>query len=251
MGAPKLFIFGVDGVLRDSSKALNEGIARGFISVGLPHVFTSGEVWNMGGIGKYNSRERLVEALYTMSVLKIDPKEILCLPGAEERLDYLIAHNLHDADRHRIEQICRTSREFSNSQRAKYMVKEIPNSRDALDILTLKSRNAALFTNSGIDTLYRDLGNIGLKRFSYILSKEGVKNKKPSGEGLKKIMAHLKVSPEETVHIGDTVSDVKAAKDAGCLSAAVLSGMGLKHHLEREKPDYLSEDALSLIAEFG
>jgi phosphoglycolate phosphatase-like HAD superfamily hydrolase len=40
--------------------------------------------------------------------------------------------------------------------------------------------------------------------------------------------------------------DIMAARDAGVMSVAVFSGMGLKKDLEKAKPDYLFENILEM-----
>lgn len=244
MVRPKLFIFDVDGTFRDSSRALSEGLTGGFLSVGYFYPYSPRQVWNLRGIGKYNSRLKLAEALYTLNLLGKDINEILQAHDAEEKLDYLIGHNLNDADRARIEKIHDISRDFSNSRMAKYFVEVFPFAESAVNLLKSKNYEIALLTNSSLDTVKRDLGHIGLEKFSMILAKEDLKNPKPSGEGIRKVMSEVGTIPEETIHIGDSAVDIRAAKEAGCLSGAVLSGTGLRHHLEREKPDHIFENIL-------
>ena len=117
----------------------------------------------------------------------------------------------------------------------------------------LKSRNyeTAIFTNSSIETLRRDLAHMDLGKFSTIISGESSKYGKPSGEGIKKIMALIGFNPEETMCVGDSVSDIRAAKDAGCSSAALLCGSGLSLHLERERPDHIFKNIWDLSKHFS
>ena len=69
-----------------------------------------------------------------------------------------------------------------------------------------------------------------------------MKNKKPHPEGLLLIAKKLAVRPQEMLYIGDSAHDILAAKNAGCKSAAVLTGMGLKNVLGKEKPDFIFQD---------
>ena len=250
MGKPRLLIFDVDGTLRDSSRALSEGLSGGFLSVGYLYPFSSKQVWNLRGVGKYNSRLKLVEALYTMNLIKKDVGEILQVHDTEEKLDYLIKHNLNDADKARIEKIFEISRNFSNSRMARYFVEVFPFAERAINLLKSRNYELALLTNSSLDTVKRDLGHIDLGSFSKILAGEDLSAGKPSGEGIRKIMSEVGVAPDETIHIGDSAVDIRAAKDAGCGSAAVLSGAGLRHHLEREKPDHIFENIMAVGKHF-
>jgi len=54
-----------------------------------------------------------------------------------------------------------------------------------------------------------------------IITRNDVKEVKPSPEGLIKVMAQLDVSPERCVYIGDTAGDMLAAKAAQIQSIMV------------------------------
>lgn len=251
MVSPKLFIFDVDGSFRDSSRVLHEGLSTGFVSAGCQYHHNARHAWNIRGIGKYNSRINLVRALYALNLMKRDPNEILAFPDAEKKLDAMIAVSLNDADKSRIEKICKISREFSNSRSAHRLIHVFPYAQGSIDLLKSKGYEVAILTNSSIETVKRDLSQIGLEKFSSIMAKEGLKNKKPSGEGIRKILSITGFRPDETIHIGDSNIDVRAAKNAGCSSAAVLCGMGVRTHLEMEKPDYIFENIWELSKYFS
>ena len=61
-----------------------------------------------------------------------------------------------------------------------------------------------------------------------------------------KICEILGYKPKEAGYVGDSQVDILAAKDAGCLAIAILSGMGLRIHLEKLKPDYLFKNILEM-----
>ncbi|MBN2095611.1 MAG: HAD family hydrolase [Candidatus Aenigmarchaeota archaeon] len=250
MAKPKLFIFDVDGSFRDSSKAISEGISSGFISIGQRYPYKTKEVWNLMGVGKYNSRLKLIEALYAISMLKKDINEILSNPDAEKELDYMTQNNLNDADRARIEKICEISTKFLTTSMARQLIEVYPYGVGAIDLLKSKNYKVAILTNSGIETVRRDLNHLGLEGFSGIVAKEDLPGNKPSGEGIKKLMDSLGMGPEETLHTGDSAVDIRAAKDAGCLSAAILCGTGLDHHLRKENPDHIFQNVWDLSKHF-
>lgn len=57
---------------------------------------------------------------------------------------------------------------------------------------------------------------------------------KPSGEGLRQLGRHFGIAPEKTLMIGDSVTDMMAAKEAGVgWRVAVLSGTGRHDDLAR------------------
>jgi len=63
-------------------------------------------------------------------------------------------------------------------------------------------------------------------------------------ELLKKLFKKMKIKPSEAAYIGDRFSDVKFARDAGCIAIAIhnkcaWSSMKL---IKKEKPDYIIKD---------
>ncbi|MGB9774343.1 MAG: HAD family hydrolase [Bacteroidota bacterium] len=82
----------------------------------------------------------------------------------------------------------------------------------------LKGRNIrlAIFTGKGRRTTLMTLEGLNIAHyFDLLVTGDDVTDHKPSGEGIRQILIKLKCSPEETLMVGDSVSDVKAACEAG------------------------------------
>jgi HAD superfamily hydrolase (TIGR01662 family) len=246
----KLLIFDVGGVFRDSTPATSEGFRRGFLSCGLEYGFNPQDVWHLRGIGKYNNSRECIEALFASQKAGTSLGPIIKKADAEEIIDRIVAENLRPEDKETIDRIRAEYKKFFNSAEAEGMIKVFPYAKKALDTFYKKGYKLGIFTNTSIATIKRDLKGLGLERFSSVVSEEDVKNKKPSGEGIVKIMSELKISPEETVYIGDCPVDIQASRDAGCRSVALLCGMGLRIHLEREKPDFIFRDLAEMEKRF-
>lgn len=238
----KLLIFDIGGVFRDSSKAINEGFRRGFVSYNLSYNFNSQDVWRLRGIGKYNNSKNCIKALFAILKTKYNLSEIIRCIDAENILDKIINENYTKDDEKVIDGIRKVYKKFFNSPEALSLIKLYPNVKNAINLLSDKGYKLAIFTNSNVRTVKRDLKELDLGKFSLVLSEEDVKNKKPSGEGILKIISKLNVEPNEAAYVGDCVVDIQAAKDARCNSIALLCGMGLKIHLEKEKPDLIFEN---------
>jgi len=251
MISPKLFIFDVDGTFRDSSRELNEGLCSGFASLGQHYPFSGRQAWNLSGIGNYSSRLKLAEALYAINLAKRDIGSYLTNPDADEKIDLLISQSLNDADRLRTGKICKISHEFSNSAAAHRLIEVFPYTGGAIDLLKSKNHEVALLTNSSIHTVKRDFSHIDLEKFSAIIGRESLQSEKPSGEGIRKIMSLTGFKKEETIHVGDSVADIRAARSAGCKSISLLSGSGLKVHIENEKPDHMFKNLWDLSLHFS
>jgi phosphoglycolate phosphatase/pyrophosphatase PpaX len=120
-----------------------------------------------------------------------------------------------------------------------------------LDLLIwLKQRGVrlALFTGKGIHTTTITMEMFGLKPyFDFVVTGNDVVNHKPSSEGIRKIIDHFSLSPDDVLMVGDSPSDVKASHEAGVRIAAVLWDSYSKEKMLQLKTDYLFHD----VAEFS
>ena len=99
---------------------------------------------------------------------------------------------------------------------------------------SLKSKGIiiALFTGRGTTTTLITLKKFGIKQyFDLIVTGSDVENHKPSADGIRKVLAKFMLLPEEVLMVGDAVSDVKAAREAGVAIAAVLWDSYGKEHV--------------------
>lgn len=73
--------------------------------------------------------------------------------------------------------------------------------------------------------------------------------RKPDPTGIKLAMSELGSVPEETIYIGDSPGDIRAGKNAGCSTAAVLWGYHKKQDFfdEDSVPDYFIDDPKELL----
>lgn len=245
-----LFIFDVGGVFRNSSLAINESFRRGFNSYGLDYNFKANDVWHLRGIGKYNNSHEAIKALLVVSKTRLNLHSIINEDKPEKFLDELIREKISKKEIKINKKLREKYEEFFNSSGAKKLIRIYPWVSKAIDLLSRKFR-LAIFTNASARSVSRDLFNIELEKFSLILSEKDVKNKKPSGEGIIKIIKKLDEKPGEVAYVGDSVVDVLAARDAQCQSIAVTSGMGLKKHLEKERPNFIFENILKMAKYFS
>jgi len=120
-----------------------------------------------------------------------------------------------------------------------------------LDLLIwLKQRGVrlALFTGKGIHTTTITMEMFGLKPyFDFVVTGNDVVNHKPSSEGIRKILDHFSLSPDDVLMVGDSPSDVKASHEAGVRIAAVLWDSYRKEKVLQLKTDYVFHD----VAEFS
>jgi len=126
--------------------------------------------------------------------------------------------------------------------------KPFPNVADTLKKLSEKAK-LALTTRRHVPTkeVIRQLEEFGLaKYFQKVVTAFDTMNPKPSPEALLECSKQLKVEACECVVVGDSVVDVRAGKNAGANTVAVLSGIFSREELEKEKPDLILKSVKEL-----
>lgn len=119
--------------------------------------------------------------------------------------------------------------------------KPLPNVTETLKKLSGKAR-LALVTMRCVprDKVEEELEKFGLaKYFQTVITAVDGCLPKPSPEALFKGARQLGVDIGECAVVGDSVADVRAGKNAGAATVAVLSGIFAREELEKEKPDLI------------
>lgn len=78
------------------------------------------------------------------------------------------------------------------------------------------------------------------RSFSYIGFSAEIGKSRPEPDMIFDMMSKLNIKdPKEVLKVGDSVADVQEGRNAGCLTAVVLSGTHSLRELMKEKPDYI------------
>jgi HAD superfamily hydrolase (TIGR01549 family) len=102
----------------------------------------------------------------------------------------------------------------------------------------LQPYRLALVSNVGRKALTEVLARYGLlEKFDYIVSRNDVRLLKPAPEGLLKVIEWAGVDRRNVLHVGDSLSDIEAARKAGVRVGVVLGGESDPEHLLRREPD--------------
>ena len=118
-----------------------------------------------------------------------------------------------------------------------------PGIEEILSYTKKYKKKLALFTGKGTHTARITLEEFHIdKYFDYVVTGNDVVNRKPSSEGLQKIMEHFGFRPNEVLMVGDAVSDVKAAHEAGVKIAAVVWDSYTKDIVMQMKSDFIFSD---------
>ena len=95
--------------------------------------------------------------------------------------------------------------------------------KGVLEFLKQHELLLALFTGKGKRTTLITLEKFGIKNFfDLIVTGNDVEKYKPSADGIHRVMKRFELQPDEVLMVGDAVSDLKAANEAGVAMAAVL-----------------------------
>ena len=242
-----LVALGVDGVLRDASRLFYECHARSLKLVNLDIEFSRcfgiKDIWHFKGMAKFNNKRDSLSTIY--SIAKSGRLAEVCSmiyeADAESRISEIMEscteRPSHDELGMMVNEYVRTA----TSAEAHRLVRVYPHAARSINKIRDSMVKMAIVSNSDILTIERDLKHL-MPEFDHVVSSRDVSALKPSGEGLRLVSKMSGVDTSDMIYVGDTVVDIRAAKDAGCASAVVLSGMGLESHLRNEKPDMVFED---------
>lgn len=237
----RLVAFDVDGVIRDASRLFYECHMKAAQAVGLQEDLSSSfgvkDIWHFKGLGRFNNKRESLSAIYVMAKAGRlrDIRELIYRNDAEKEISEVIASCSAYVVSGDIDRMVDAYVGEATSNYAHRLVSLYPGAAKAIRRLKDSGMRIAIVSNSDIMTIERDLRDL-LPVFDHVVSSKDVKELKPSGEGLRLVAGASGIEPKRMLYVGDTVVDIKAANDAGCMPVSVLSGMGLRQHLERERP---------------
>ena len=109
-----------------------------------------------------------------------------------------------------------------------------------LDCLKAAGKKLAVFTGKGRHTTNITLRQLGLTDvFDLVVTGNDVQRHKPSGEGIASIMTSTGTGPDRTIMIGDSTSDIKAAREVGVAVASVLWEAHFPDEVLALQPDFV------------
>jgi HAD superfamily hydrolase (TIGR01509 family) len=118
-----------------------------------------------------------------------------------------------------------------------------PGMENILRSIKESGKTLALFTGKGTPTAMITLQEFHIEKyFDYVVTGNDVVKRKPSSEGLLKIMDHFALQPDELLMVGDSDTDVKAAHEAGVKIAAVVWDSYAKDKVLQMRTDFVFND---------
>ncbi len=112
--------------------------------------------------------------------------------------------------------------------------------KELLNLLKGMKKKVGLVTNVGRRAVQEALGRFGVRDFfDEVVTRNDTTFMKPRGEGIRRCLSALGVRREEAIFIGDSLSDLHAARDAGVRVAIVKGGESPPEEILKDPPDYL------------
>nr|VFK38808.1 MAG: phosphoglycolate phosphatase [Candidatus Kentron sp. SD]VFK43557.1 MAG: phosphoglycolate phosphatase [Candidatus Kentron sp. SD]VFK79935.1 MAG: phosphoglycolate phosphatase [Candidatus Kentron sp. SD] len=204
---PKLVVFDLDGTLVDSVPDIAKSTDEMLLRVGMKPY---GEVRIREWIG--NGMERLVRRALT-GKMDGEPEDALF---ARAYPIFLQRHDLHNGERSIV----------------------YPGVWEALDFFARQGIPMGCVTNKHTRFTGALLRRVGLyEKFGMILSGNSLSRKKPDPMPLLHVSDHFEVTPADSLLVGDSISDVKAARAAGFWVICVTYGYNHGRDIRDAEPD--------------
>lgn len=127
-----------------------------------------------------------------------------------------------------------------------------PGAAECVEALRRGGFAVAVVSNIGRCALAPALEKLGLgDAFELVLSRDDVRFMKPEGEGLRRALGHFQLAPQDALFVGDSRTDVLAARDVGMKVAIVAGGESDQAALSIDPPDFVIAslaEVVSLVA---
>lgn len=123
-----------------------------------------------------------------------------------------------------------------------------PGVETALDYLKDRDIHIACVTNKGARFTEKLLKDIGLyDHFGIVVSGDTLPVKKPDPAPLLHAAAHFETAPADSLMVGDSITDVNAARNAGFQILCVPYGYNQGRDIRDEKPDKVVNNLAELV----
>ena len=129
-----------------------------------------------------------------------------------------------------------------------YLCKLYPDIKELIAELKKRGIKIACLTNKPHQTAVSIISHFFDNDFSLIWGQREGFPIKPDPSGAFEIMKELKVEAKDALYVGDTKTDVRTGKSAGCFTVGVLWGFRDREELENAGADAIIERPNELLA---
>lgn len=136
-----------------------------------------------------------------------------------EQQDYMFMHSVEEAINHIIpiplQSVALDSANWLSMSEFCKHVRVMPGIHELLDFLHYEGVQVAVNTNSGSEA-HEILERLDLARhFDLMMTANDVQEPKPAPAGVRKILQHMRLTPQQVAFVGDTVVDQQTARPLG------------------------------------
>jgi HAD superfamily hydrolase (TIGR01549 family) len=230
----RLVVFDVGGVFRDSQRAMHRCFIEAFSKNGIDLQFDPSVAYHLRGLESFNNLLQATKALYITRGQGLD--EYLNDPEGEERLNALIERKERagEVDGELVTRVRDQYQTLFGSDEAKELISMYDGAEESVKLLRERNYTLGVLSNGSLKALKRDLGHL-FDHFAFAMAEAN----KPNPTKYLQALRSANVEPHQTAYVGDAVSDVVMAKQAGSISVALLCGMGTECHLRAAEPDHI------------
>jgi len=172
------------------------------------------------------------------------------LSGSKSSLDFYVCHG---CDKNRL---LENLKEAGKVQDQYYEKKALhcrtrKGTKQLLFWLHQNSIESIILSNHNLQSIHYHLKRLKMESFfSHVFAHnlpEGFLKPKDKMKKLKHYLYQHKIKPRESVIIGDSVEEIKIAKNLGMINIAIINGCHSIKRLKREKPNYLISNLTECI----
>ncbi|HEY8445419.1 MAG TPA: HAD-IA family hydrolase [Bacilli bacterium] len=147
-------------------------------------------------------------------------------------------------DENQIKELIVTYQDFSNKNAKKYLT-VYPHTHEILKTLRKEGHHLVVLSNKKTDAIIFEFQTVGIFHyFDDIIGYDKVRNPKPDPEGIYLLQSKYQ---EKCLLVGDSVFDIKTAKNANIKAVGVTWALTTKDDLVKAGADYLIDDFWELI----
>ncbi len=224
----KAVLLDVSGVLRDNQQAMWACYQRVLKPAGFVLDGTAQQAYRLRGFSEYNLLENTVEALWALNKENVPLVDGLKHP--EKIASAIKRHPLPD----KTKWAQKLKTDFRRTK-PEYLagIPPIPRAKKALSSMA-KRFNIGVVSNSGSDFNRAWMRHWKMDRFvSAWVGEQDVTRKKPDPQGIVMCAEKLAIFPQTAYYVGDSQTDMMAAKSAGAVGIGVRSGTATNTQLEQ------------------
>ena len=214
MGRIKLVVFDLDGTLADTLPDIAAALQKVISKYG-----SYGDLQDLVRKSIGNGAKKLMERVY--AALGISQEHL-----EEELAEYRAIYAANS---------CVDTVLYENTRP---VLEELRKRGIAMAVATMKPRESTRVVLEELQIL---------RYFSVVLSADDMQAPKPDPWSVCECARRIGVAPQETLMIGDSMTDVGAGKESGAVSVAVLGGYSGREKMLKSGADYLVEEIGGLL----